>query len=305
MDSNELEKYIKAGRIACMVRRDVEKLVREGVKLIDIANYLENRIIELGGYPAFPINISINDIAAHYTPLPNDSNVIPNNSVVKIDIGVHVDGYIADTAITISLNDRYIHLVEAVKEALEKALKIVGRGVRFSEVGGVIESIIKSYGYKPIINLSGHSLDRYVVHAGSYIPNFKDRLNRESFKIGRAYAIEPFATDGIGYVENANIVTIYALKYNPKRVNKLSNDIQKFYNTIYSNRRTLPFTIRWYVDIVGEETKVLSYLNILQREGLLIEYPVLVERGRGIVAQYEHTIVIDDRGEVLITTDYC
>ncbi len=305
MDSNELEKYIRAGRIACMVRRDVEKVVKENVKLIDIANYLENRIIELGGYPAFPINVSINDIAAHYTPLSNDSNVIPSNSVVKIDIGVHVDGYIADTAITISLNDKYITLVEAVKEALEKALKIVGKGVKFSDVGGVIESVIKSYGYKPIINLSGHSLDRYVIHSGNYIPNFRDRLNRESFKSGGAYAIEPFATDGIGYVENLNVVTIYALKYNPKRVNKLPNDIQKFYNTIYSSRKTLPFSIRWYVDLVGEEAKALSYLNILQKEGLLIEYPVLVEKRRGIVAQYEHTIVIDDRGEVFITTNHC
>ncbi|ADM27182.1 methionine aminopeptidase, type II [Ignisphaera aggregans DSM 17230] len=305
MDGYELESYIRAGRIACIVRKEAERIVREGARLIDIANHLEKKIVELGGYPAFPVNISVNEIAAHYTPLPNDSSVIPSNSVVKIDIGVHVDGYIADTAITISLNDRYIHLVEAVKEALEKALKIVGRGVRFSEVGGVIESIIKSYGYKPIVNLSGHSLDRYVVHAGSYIPNFRDRLNRESFKIGRAYAIEPFATDGIGYVENTDIVTIYALKYNPKRVNKLSSDVQKFYNAVYSDRRTLPFTIRWYIDLVGEEAKALSYLNTLQREGLLIEYPVLVERGRGIVAQYEHTIVIDDRGEVLITTDNC
>ncbi len=304
MDSTEVENYLKAGRIACIVRREVEKIVREDVKLIDIASYLENRVLELGGAPAFPVNISINDVAAHYTPLPNDSSVIPSDSVVKIDIGVHVNGYIADTATTIALNEKYISLVEAVREALEKALKIIGRGVKFSDVGGVIESIVKGYGYKPIINLSGHSLDRYTIHAGDNIPNFRDRLNRGSFKSGKAYAIEPFATNGIGLVDNIQLVTIYALKYNPKKINRSPSDIQRLYNAIYSDRKTLPFAVRWYIKLVDMD-KFLSYLNILLREGLLIEYPVLVERGRGIVAQYEHTVVIDDDGEVFITTDYC
>jgi len=134
--------------------------VKPGVKLEEVAEKVESYIRELGGQPAFPLNISINEVAAHRTPMIGDDEVIPEESVVKVDIGVHFNGYIADTAVTLVFNDKYNKLAEAAADALEKALLAVGPGVRFSKVGAVIETTIKKHGYKAIKNLSGHSLDR-------------------------------------------------------------------------------------------------------------------------------------------------
>lgn len=304
LDDEAIQKYVKAGRIACTVRKEAEKYIKVGMSLIDIAKYIEQKINEYGGIPAFPTNISINSIAAHYTPEPNDNSIITDNSIVKIDIGVHVDGYIADTASTIVFNDKYIALAEAVKEAVEKAIKIISRGVKFSEVGNIVSSIIKSYGYNPIYNLSGHSIDRYVLHSGEVIPNFRDRMNFGSFKVGNVYAIEPFATTGIGYVENSDKITIYSLRLNPKKLDKLSNDVQTIFNMIYSERRILPFSLRWYTSRYSLEF-LTQIIKILLFQGLAIGYPVLIERTRGLVAQYEHTLLIDNNGEKIVLTDNC
>ncbi len=301
MSEDILEKYLKAGEIACRVRKLAEQIVKPGIGLLEIAVKLENEIRALGGNPAFPVNISINEVAAHYTPVPRDSLVVPENSVVKVDIGVHVDGYIADTATTIVFDPRYERLAEATREALEKALKIVKPGTRFSEVGRVIEGIIKSYGYRPILNLSGHSLDAYTVHAGDVIPNYRDIRNFGRFREGRAYAIEPFATNGIGLVDEAPTITIYALRYNPKKLKNLDPEARALFERIYNERKTLPFALRWY----GEDSaKLINILRRLSSAGLLIEYPVLVERTRGMVAQFEHTVFIY-RSSVYVTTTPC
>ncbi len=304
LDEETIRKYIEAGRIACIVKKEIEKYVKIGMKIIDIARYIESRIIELHGLPAFPINISINSIAAHYTPELNDDLIIMENSIVKIDIGVHVDGYIADTALTLIFDERYKTLAEASKEALEKAIKAIGKGTKFSDIGNIIDATIRSYGYRPIYNLSGHSMDRYTIHAGEVIPNFRDRMNFGAFKAGKVYAIEPFASTGIGYVENENKVTIYALKLNPKRLNKLGSDIQMIFNSIYNERRTLPFALRWYSN--KHDIRTLEHIiKILLSHGLAIGYPVLIERSRGLVSQYEDTVLIDNNGEKIVTTDTC
>lgn len=304
LDDEAIQKYVKVGRIACTVRKEVEKYVRVGMNLINIAEYVEQRILEHGGQPAFPTNISINSIAAHYTPEPSDRTVVAENSIVKIDLGVHLDGYVADTASTLVFDYRYERLAEAAREALERAVKIAGKGVKFSEVGGIIDSTIKNYGYRPIYNLSGHSIDRYAIHAGEIIPNFRDRMNFGSFKAGGVYAVEPFATPGIGYVENGDTITIFSLKWNPKKLNKLDTDVQTLFNTIYSERRTLPFTPRWYVGKYKLEF-INQALKALLLHGLAISYPVLIEKSGGVVAQYEHTILIDNSGEKIVLTDGC
>ncbi len=299
LDEQELEMYMKAGEIACRALRYGASLVKEGAKLIDIAENVENHIRSLGGEPAFPVNISINQLAAHYTPTPNDDAVVPAEAVVKLDVGVHVDGYIADTATTVSLNPVAASLVDACREALERGLKVVGAGTKFSEFGRVVENVIKSRGFKPIYNLGGHGLDRYSLHSGEVVPNHYEIANFSRFRDGRAYALEPFATNGVGFVRDGPAVTIYALRFNPKRVKQLSERTRKFFEEVYSKRRGLPFAIRWYVPRYGDEIREI--LAELRRSKLLIEYPVLIERGGGLVAQFEHTVVIY-KGRVYVTT---
>lgn len=296
LDEDAISKLIKAGRIAKEVRERAERYVKPGLNVVDLALFIENAIREQGGEPAFPVNIGINEVAAHYTPVPEDTLIIPDNSVVKIDIGVHVDGYIADTAFTVSFNPAFEGLVEATREALTKAIEVVKLGVRASEIGDVIEKTIKSSGYKPIKNLSGHSISRFTIHSGVTIPNYHDVLARHRLEEG-VYAIEPFATNGAGLVKEIDLVTIYSLR--PAR--RVPPAAKPFYDLVMGSRRSLPFALRWYAKNKTELRELERVLTILKSSNVVHEYPVLVEKDRGIVAQFEHTIVLL-RDEVVVTT---
>ena len=298
LDSEEIEKYIKAGEIAARVRELAEKYAKPGMKIIELAEYVENKIIELGGKPAFPCNISINEEAAHRTPVIDDELVIPDNSVVKVDIGVHIDGYIADTATTLNFNPQYEGLVLAVEEALEKALSIIGPGVKINQVGRIIEELLRRRGFRPIRNLSGHSLLRYTIHGGTSIPNTYEPLLLSKFRSGEAYAIEPFGTDGVGYVVESNITTIYALSKIKAR--GLTREEQLIFNHIKNEYRTLPFTERWLTRLLDKNTLRNAIRRLYERK-IIRGYPILVEASKSMVAQFEHTVLILDK-EVIITT---
>ena len=298
LDSEEIEKYIKAGEIAARVRELAEKYAKPGMKIIELAEYVENKIIELGGKPAFPCNISINEEAAHRTPVIDDELVIPDNSVVKVDIGVHIDGYIADTATTLNFNPQYEGLVLAVEEALEKALSVIGPGVKINQVGRIIEELLRRRGFRPIRNLSGHSLLRYTIHGGTSIPNTYEPLLLSKFRSGEAYAIEPFGTDGVGYVVESNITTIYALSKIKAR--GLTREEQLIFNYIKNEYKTLPFTERWLVRLLNKN-RLRNAIRRLYERRIIRGYPILVEASKSMVAQFEHTVLILDK-EVIVTT---
>ena len=294
-----VKKYLKAGRIASRVREEALRIVKPGVKIIDVCEKLEGMIKELGGKPAFPVNVSINEIAAHYTSPIGDESVIPYPSLVKVDIGVHIDGYIADTATTVVLSDdvRLHDLAQASQEALEKALKIVGVNVRIKDVGEVIERTIKSFGFKPIKNLTGHSLDQYNLHSGVSIPNYGGLLIFGRFEHGRAYAIEPFATMGSGYVVDTKLETIFSIL----REDKVRGGIEKnIIEYVDKNHNGLPFAERWLKSL-GDVKEIRKAIKFLVKRGILRSYPVLTDSDNALVSQAEHTVLVLE-GETIITT---
>ncbi|MEM3572000.1 MAG: M24 family metallopeptidase, partial [Candidatus Bathyarchaeia archaeon] len=171
IDKKILNYYFQAGKIASKVRDMSKSIVYEGISILELCEKIEKTITDLGGKLAFPCNIGINEITAHYTSPINDPLKLPKNSIVKIDIGVHVDGYIADTAITVCFNQELYSLKIAVEESLDRAIKNLRPGIRNSDIGAIIQKTINDYGYKPIQNLTGHLIERYSLHAGKSIPN--------------------------------------------------------------------------------------------------------------------------------------
>ncbi len=295
-DEIEEEKLLRAGRIAKKVLDYAINITKPGVPVIEICNQVEKRIIELGGKPAFPCNVSIDDIAAHYSSPIEDKTVIPEGALVKIDVGVHIDGYIADTAKTICFNQQLSDLVESAEEALNEALCAIKAGVEVRKISSIIEKTIKRYGFKPIKNLSGHLMKRYLLHGGKSIPNIAENCKGKILE-GEVYAIEPFSTTGVGMVGDLNKAYIY----NFIKVKGANNKREKkFLKVIKSKFRNLPFSERWLVDFFpSHEVKLL--LKKFVKEGALHEYPVLREISGGIVAQAEHTVIVKRDG-VIITT---
>ena len=202
-EEDEEKAYIQAGKICTQVRKTARKMLKPGAKLLDIAETIEKEIDELGGSPAWPVNLSANHIAAHYAPSANDETVVGEKDVYKIDIGVHVDGYIADSSMTVDCSGEWEKMMEAAKEALDNAVSVAKAGVPLNKLSEEIEKAITKRGFKPVENLSGHGLLQYITHASPNISNVSHKDSRV-LEPGMAIAIEPFATNGRGSVRDSS-----------------------------------------------------------------------------------------------------
>ncbi len=286
MDPKVLEHYKKAGKINSKVREEVLRMVKPGMKILELAEFIEKRIIELGGFPAFPVNIGINEITAHYTPSHNDTRVIGEGDLVKIDVGVHIEGYVSDHAYTYcsQKND----FVEVAKGALEAGISAVKPGVRVMEIGNEIQKVVNEAGLGVIINLTGHGLDQYVVHGEPKIPNVENDEAHE-LREGEVIALEPFITEGNGVVKDSEPVEIFSLMQpKPARL----PEARRIMEMAANEYNGLPFCKRWMVRKGISPFKTGFALKQLEAADAVKAYPVLKEtRGRK-VAQAEHTVIV-------------
>jgi len=281
--------FKKAGKIAESVRKDAASLVSPGASALDIAESVEKSIIDAGAAPGFPANISINDVAAHYTPAPDDQLLISEKDVVKVDFGASIDGCIADNAITIDLSDEQGKLLQAAKEALDEAVSAIKPGVGNGEIGKIIETKIKSYGYKPIENLTGHKLEPYNLHAGVDVPNISMDSDYQ-FQEGDVFAIEPFASAGAGRVADQPQIEIYSVISDGKLRMRSSRELLL---KLVKDHLTLPFARRWLMRDAKSRLVASASLRELVNAGCLYPYPVLRDAGKGLVSQFEHTIIVE------------
>jgi len=294
----QIEDYLKAGKIAGEVRENVRKKDWIGSTLEEICEYVESEIIKRGAKCAFPVNTSLNEVAAHYTAEPNDPKTVSDSDLIKIDLGAQINGYIADTAVTVNYDPQYDSLVQTAENALQSAMSMIKVGVKSKDVGRKIQNTIMDMGFKPIANLSGHSLDQYTIHAGKTVPNMWS-IGSFDFSEDEAYACEPFVTakNGLGFVRNGKIKNIFALS---SRNMTKDDEADKLLEFIWDNYNMLPFALRWIVK-EWEEKEARRLLDILIKKKVVKAYAILVEASGKTVAQAEHTFIPTQTG-VTVTT---
>lgn len=301
MEDEVVEKYRKAGRVAREALEHGLELIREDARLLDVAEETEATILRAGCLPGFPVNISIDSQAAHFTPRHNDDRLtFARGNLVKLDVGVHVDGYLADNARTVEVGTRnWTSLIEAVDEAVATAVEAMRPGTPMRLVGAAIERTIQARGYRPIENLTGHSLQRYTLHADKSVPNVAAlRGERAGQEVGawESFAIEPFSTNGPGRVEGGKRSNIYRIVDRRPSGDAAADALLE---RIHEDLRTLPFSERW-AHKQDERAPVL--LQKLLRKRILMGYPILVEVGQGMVAQSEDTVVVTAEDAFVTTT---
>ena len=294
MESKSRDKLVRAGNVAAQAVVYGRSIVRRGMLLRELAEMIEKKIVELGGEPAFPVNLSINEIAAHATPSYDSEEKA--HGLLKVDIGAHVDGWIADTAFSVDLekselNEKLIHAAEA---ALDEAMKVAKEGVELRLIGNAVEKTITAHGFVPVHNLSGHGIEQHDVHAGLTIPNY-DNASNEILDEG-VFAVEPFSTNGHGRVRDGKPSGIYQFTQPGTVRDRTAREVLSF---IVEKYDTLPFCSRWIHAKFG--TRGLLALRLLEQAGALHQYAQLVEVSGGIVAQAEHTIIVTKK-ETKITT---
>jgi methionyl aminopeptidase len=295
VNKQEIDKLKQAGKITAQVREYGKGLVKKGASMVDVLDNIEEKISKLGGDTAFPAQISCNHIAAHYCPDEEDKTVF-SDQLVCLDVGVHVDGFIGDTAVTIDLSRNHTELVRASEEALTAAIQTVKVGATLSSIGKAIQDKIQQYGYSPVRNLSGHGLGNYQVHTKPSIPNFENN-DPTQIKKGMVFAIEPFASTGAGIIEETGIATVFEL-INKKPVR---NIITRQVLNYIENYKNLPFTTRWLTRKFGLKAKFA--LKEMQQMGMLHPHPPLADKQKGMISQAEHTILVDDDGTVHVLTE--
>ncbi len=293
MDPEAREKLHAAGRIAKAAREFGAPLVRDGVRLLDVCEAIEGKIRELGAKPAFPTCASVDHVAAHYTPTHDDPLAFLRGNVVKLDLGARIDGYIADTAVTVEVGTRnWTNLIRASEVALDAAIEVCRPGTPTRLIGAAIERAIESFGYRPISNLTGHSIEPYTLHAGKAVPNVGDH-GHDVVEAGDTIAIEPFSSSGAGKVHGRKTGNIYRLlRAGPSTPASTA----EFLRRAELEFRTLPFAERWAYRL---DPRGPQHLQRLLRSGLAMTYEALLDVGKGIVAQTEHTLIVgEDRVEV-------
>lgn len=292
------KKYRLAGKIAGEVREQMKRTVSEGMPIIDVCEKTEALIRKKGGKPAFPCNVSINEITAHYTSSPGDKKTVPTGSLVKVDIGVHIDGYIADTAVTVCFNPEYDNLVSTAEDALRLAVKTIRQGMFVSSFGGTIQRLIESHGLKPISNLTGHQIGRFLIHTGRSLPNVS-HLSTSRVNTGEIYATEPFVTlkNAAGRVEGGRDAYIFRFMKQKSLKNEYA---KKLCDYIIRNFHTLPFTERWLQNVVPSGHYKAAFSELLSSKALMA-YPVFVEVSGRPVAQAEHTVLVTKDGCEVLT----
>jgi len=297
-DEEVIEKFRLSGKILRETREEIRSFVREGMPIIEVCEKAETLIRKKGGKPAFPCNVSINEVAAHYTSPPNDERRIPEKAIVKVDLGVHVDGYVTDTAFTVCFDPAYADMQAAAEHALDAAISSIHAGMSTSKIGEIIEKSIRNRGFKPISNLTGHSVGRYLIHAGTSIPNVA-QISFTKVQAGEVYAIEPFVTlpDAAGRVEDGTEVTIFRLVKTKSVKNPYAKQLLMY---IEDNFRTLPFAERWLQNIVSANQYHEAFDELYKSKSLM-GYPVFVEASRKPVAQAEHTVLITEKGCEVLT----
>lgn len=303
-----MESYIQSGKIASKIRDEASKMIKDGTLVIDLVEYVESEILKSGAEIAFPCNVSINEIAAHYTSPINDKTKFKAGDMVKLDLGAMIDGYIADTAITViasgNIDENFtqdeINLHEEIKEAsaagLEAAIATVKAGVEVSKVGAAIHEAISEYNLNPIFNLTGHSLEQNNLHAGISIPNY-DNHDNYILEEGQAIAIEPFATNGEGIVNDSPGHYIFSYIANKPFRMKTTQRVLKY---IQHNHKYVPFSGRWITNEFGKRKGNLA-LKQLSEAMAVYPYAPLREKKDCFVSQKEHTVIVEKDGCIVTT----
>lgn len=295
MEKEEIEKWRKAGKLGAEVLTYAKKIIKPEMPLLEIAEKVEEKISNLKAMNSFPINLSINEIAAHSSPLYNDETRA--KGLLKVDLGVNIDGYLSDTALSIDLSQEQKHkdLILASENALKEVIRIIRPGIMLMEIGKTIQDTIATYNVAPVRNLSGHEIKQWDLHAGLTIPNY-DNGNITKLKEGMIIAIEPFATTGEGIVQDGAPSGIYGfISHQPVR----DMNARKILEFIESEYKKLPFSSRWLVKKFG--TRALFSLRLLEQAGALHHFNQLVEKSKQPVSQAEHTFLITEKGCEVLT----
>jgi methionyl aminopeptidase len=298
MDEKKLKLAMEVGKASQDAILAASRLVKPGARLLDVAEAAEKQLKASGFGLAFPLNLSQNERAAHYSPSFDDASVFGKGDLVKIDFGAEKSGTLGDGALTIDLSGEHGKMIEAAELALDNAISMVKAGAEVRKIGAEIAKTVEKAGFKPILNLGGHGIEENALHTGIFIPNF-DNGDDSVLEDDSMIAIEPFITTmaGKGHVTEGDSQEIYSYVEGPIPRGESARNLLKEIQAKYSNN---PFAVRW-LSAGMSRFALYSGISELARIGCISANPVLIEAGGAPVAQAEAELLVDHDNCRIIT----
>lgn len=250
---------------------------------------------------AFPTCISINNCICHYSPLKSDPELkLKNGDLIKIDMGGHIDGYIAVVAHSLvvgaskenPITGPAADVMNAAHQAASVALRLVVPGGENEIVTDAVQKVAESYKCKPISGMLSHELKQFRIDGDKSIiqnPTEAQKKSHEKceFAVNEVYAIDVLISTGDGKGRELDTRAtiykktdeVYQLKMRASR-NVLSDVDKKF--------GVMPFTLRYFDD----EVKAKMGLKECVNHKLIEPFPVLHEKEGELVAQFKFTVLL-------------
>ena len=330
-----LEDFRKASLIHKVARKKALTLLYIGYRLSDLVDAVETIILKLckqnpetyyntgnnqSSGIAFPVGVNINNVVVYDSKTVSilDDRKFYRGDVVKIVIGVHINGHIIDSGFTHIITDKqgihdtdniYNSVLEASREALFNTIKMSGPEQNLYELSEYIEEIIKSYevdlggdtlSVNPVQGLGGNNIEQYKPYGNKKILSSPDMKIQGDMRMeeDEVYVIRPYATTGFGMVTSNNDVskcTHYIEAYDTDNKNITKKQKKFFRRTeLYSwlqSRKGLPYSASW---IDSSLSKVVKSYNLGVNSNQLLALHPLNDEENSIVAQFGHTVHIRD-----------
>jgi len=302
-----VDKYKASAEIANRVLLKVIENIQPGKKVVEICSFgdkliedsLTNLWTKFKRGVAFPTCISINNCVGHNSPLPNDNQIINDGDLVKIDLGVHIDGFISTTAHTMIagqtgpekvVTGRIADVVCAAYFAAECALRLLRPGKTNKDVTEIISKVSDIFKCKPLEGVLSHQMKRFVIDANKVIINKTDLENQVetiTFETNEVYGLDIVMSTGEGKAkETESKTTVYKRAVDQNYSLKMKNS-RYVYSEIVKRFGTLPFTLR-----ALDEKRGRHGITELVKHDLVQPYPVLYEKQGEYVAHFKFTVLI-------------
>ncbi|KNC21209.1 hypothetical protein FF38_10989 [Lucilia cuprina] len=259
---------------------------------------------------AFPTCLSVNNCVCHFSPSKNDpDHVLKDGDVVKIDMGAHIDGFIAVAAHTVvvgatadkKVTGRQADVILAAYWAVQAALRLLKAGNNNYAITDAVQQISESYKCKPIEGMLSHELKQFKIDGEKTIiqnPSEAQRKEHEkcNFETHEVYAIDVIVStgEGIGREKDTKVSIYKKTDENYMLKLKTSRALLAEVKTKYGN---MPFNIRGF----DEETKARMGVVECVSHKMIEPFQVLYEKPSEYVAQFKHTVLLMPNGVNLVT----
>jgi len=301
-------KYKTAADIANKAMEQVVKECTPDKKIVDICSFGDKAITDLTANVykstklekgvAFPTCISVNNLVGHYSPLADDTATLKDGDLVKIDLGVHIDGFITVMAHTLivtthpetATTGRKADVIAAAHYAAECAHRLIKPGKKNTEVTDAIAKCAEQFKCQPVEGVLSHQMKRFVIDGNRVIINkatLEHKVEEFEFEEGEVYSVDIVMSTGEGKPkETETRTTIFKRAVDQSYLLKMKASRYVF-NEINARFPTLPFTLR----ALDEKRARLGITECLKHD-LVNPYPVLFEKEGEFVAQFKFTLLI-------------